>query len=104
MHTGGAMEPQSNQCGVQLPTQTVLRLQCGETEKSVRLFEKWMAANPWLNEAQVDTAMPWFAYVCFNPRSKGLVLARFGACGWRVSTTGEIRKEINGVTVAVAAA
>ena len=97
------MEPRKNQCSVSLPTKMVLRLQCEETLRSLRLFEKWMAQTPWLNEAELAVAMPWFAYVCFSPDSKALVLRHFGGTGWRVSLAGEIRKEIGGVTVAVAA-
>jgi hypothetical protein len=86
-----------------LSTKTLLRLQCQETVRNVRLFENWMVKNPWLNEATIDLALPWFAYVCFNPGNRRLVLLHFGELGWRVAASGEIRKEVDGVTIAITA-
>lgn len=84
-----------------LSTKSMLRLQCKETERSVRLFEKWVTRNPWLDQVQVELAMPWFAYIRFNRHSKSIALLHFGQIGWRVMISGEIRKEVEGVTVAI---
>lgn len=89
-------------CPPQACNRSVLRAQCMEAEENIRRFEKWVEATPWLDQAMVELAMPWFSYICFDSGSKALVSVKLGETGWKVGMSGEIRKVEEGVTVAVA--
>jgi hypothetical protein len=46
-------------------------------------------------------AWPWFSYICFRAGSESFVILNVGEEGWTVTTGGEIRKTIAGITISV---
>ena len=76
--------------------------QCDEAAKNIERFASWVASNQWLDQTKVELVMPWLSYICFDCGSRALLTLKLGGEGWTVGMSGEIRKTVEEITVAVA--
>jgi len=83
-------------------TSDALLARCGGAEEGAGQLRAWVISNPWLDGAKVELIMPEISYICFAWGSRELALFQLGEEGWTVGMSGEIRKTMDGVIVAVA--